>query len=131
MNERPLKEDIFDILRILSTNNALTQRDLSIHLSFSLGKTNYLLRALAQKGLLEIKNFTTKDKKVQKVKYLLTKEGLETKARLTYHFLKQKEVEYSSIKKEWEELEQNNLLISNGVEYQKSLSEGHKQNSHE
>lgn len=103
MNGQPLNEDIFAILRILSSRENLSQRDLSGRLGFSLGKTNYLLKALARIGLLEIKNFTARDKKAKKVKYLFTKRGLKERARLTYHFLKQKEYEYNLIKKEWEE----------------------------
>ena len=82
----------------------MSQRDLSLHMGISLGKTNYLLKALAKIGLLEIQNFTTKNHKNQKVRYLLTKEGFEEKARLTRHFLKAKEAEYNNIRREWESL---------------------------
>lgn len=99
-----MKEDILNILRVLSSDNDLSQRDLSNHLGFSLGKTNYLLKALAKKDLVKIKNFISRDQKMKKVKYLLTKNGFKEKISLTYHFLKKKEVEYDRIKKEWEEL---------------------------
>lgn len=102
MDEHSVKEDIFNILRLLSHQENLTQRDLSSHLGISLGKTNYLLKALIKKGFLEIKNFTFKDKKIKKAKYLLTKEGIEHKIALTYEFLKQKEEEYNAIKNEWD-----------------------------
>jgi len=105
MNEHSVKEDILNILRLLSSKDNLTQRDLSSHLNMSLGKANYLIKSLIQKGLLEIQNFTTKDKKAKKIKYLLTKSGLEFKIKLIYHFLKQKESEYNNIKNEWKELE--------------------------
>lgn len=104
MNEHIIKEEILNILRILSSDNNLTQRDLSTHLGFSLGKTNYLLKSLAQKGLLKIKNFTCKDNKLKKVKYLLTKKGLREKLKLTYYFLKKKENEYKRLKKELKDL---------------------------
>ncbi len=104
MNEHPLREDIFNILRILSSNQNLTQRDLSHHLGFSLGKTNYLLNSLTKKGLLKIKNFTKRDQKLKKVKYILTKKGLRQKLHLTYHFLKRKEDEYNRLRREWEAL---------------------------
>jgi len=99
-----MKEDILNILRFLSSNNNLTQRDLSNRLDFSLGKTNYLLKSLAKKGLLKIKNFSERDQKMTKVKYYLTKKGLEEKLGLTLHFLKKKEAEYYLIKNEWEQL---------------------------
>jgi EPS-associated MarR family transcriptional regulator len=103
-----LREDILNILRILSSNDNLTQRDLSNHLGISLGKTNYLLRSLAQKGLLKIRNFTRGNHKLKKVRYILTKKGFEEKLHLTYHFLKKKEAEYNRIKKEWERVLRNN-----------------------
>ncbi len=99
-----VKEDILNILRLLSSKDNLTQRDLSIHLDFSLGKTNYLLKSLVKKGLLKIKSFSEHDQKMKKVKYYLTKAGLEEKLSLTLHFLKKKEIEYHLIKDEWEQL---------------------------
>ena len=99
-----MKEDIFNILRLLSSKDNLTQRDLSTHLDFSLGKTNYLLKSLVKKGLLKIKSFSEHDQKVKKVQYYLTKKGWEEKLGLTLHFLKKKEQEYYSIKNEWEQL---------------------------
>ena len=99
-----MKEDILNILRLLSSNDNLTQRDLSTHLDFSLGKTNYLLKSLVKKGLLKIKSFSEHDQKMKKVKYYLTKKGWGEKLGLTLHFLKKKEEEYHSIKNEWEQL---------------------------
>ncbi len=98
------KEDIFNILRILSAKPELTQRDLSVGLGISLGKTNYLLKSLITKDCIKIKNLITGENKVKKVKYLLTKKGLKEKIDLTYHFLKRKEAEYNRIKSEWESL---------------------------
>jgi len=71
-------------------------------MGISLGKTNYLLKSLAGIGLLEIRNFTVRGQKVNKVRYLLTKKGFEEKVRLTHNFLKKKEREYHEMKKEWE-----------------------------
>lgn len=107
MNEQSTREDILNILRMLSSSNNLTQRDLSSHLNISLGKANYLIKSLAKKGLLEMHNFASGDKKAKKIKYLLTKKGWEFKINLTYHFLKQKENEYITIKKEWENIKSN------------------------
>ena len=102
MNEHPLREDIFNILRILSSNDNLTQRDLSSHLGFSLGKTNYLIKELAKKGLVKIINFPHRDHKLKRISYNLTPEGWKQKAELTLHFLKRKQKEYESLRKEWE-----------------------------
>ena len=60
-----------------------------------LDKTNYLLKALIKRGSVSIKNFSSEDEKLSKVKYLLTKEGLEYRVNATYHFLKARESEYN------------------------------------
>ena len=108
MPEHPPKEETLFIIREIEANPEVSQRDLSRKLGFSLGKTNYLIRELIKVGLLEIKNFTTGNHKAQKIKYLLTKQGLEHKSGLIRHLLKKKEEEYSFIKKEYERSENNN-----------------------
>jgi len=114
MDQKPLKEDIFSILRLLSTNDNLTQRDLSAHLGMSLGKTNYLLRQLLKIGFLEVRNFVSRENKINKFRYHLTKEGWQERIRLTHHFLKRKESEYDLMKKDWQEL--SNKKIANKTE---------------
>ena len=107
MVEHTLKEDILNILRILSSShsNNPTQRDLSAHLGFSLGKTNYLLKELSKTGLVKIKNFSHRRNKIKRISYILTPEGLREKAELTLHFLNRKQEEYERLKSEWESLE--------------------------
>jgi len=100
MDEHTVKEDVLNILRVLSSSEEANQRDLSGRLGFSLGKTNYLLKSLITKGFIEIKNFTTLNNKFKKVHYMLTPKGFEHKVRLTYHFLKMKEEEYLALKRE-------------------------------
>lgn len=107
MNEHSLKEDIFNILRILSSSDTPTQRDLSNHLGFSLGKTNYLIRELTKKGFIKMKNFSHKDHKLSRISYILTSEGLKEKTELTLHFLKRKQQEYEDLRREWENLERD------------------------
>jgi MarR family transcriptional regulator, temperature-dependent positive regulator of motility len=100
MSEQALKEDVFRILRLLASGEDHTQRDLSKHLDFSLGKTNYLLRSLIKKGLIEIINFTSGDQKLKKIRYHLTKKGFEYKVKLAYYYLTIKEAEYNMLKSE-------------------------------
>jgi len=104
MNEHHLKEDIFRILRLLSSQEDLSQRDLSGHLGISLGKTNYLIKELIKGGLIKITNFARGDQRLKKAGYVLTKEGLHTQLELTHHFLKIKEKEYMDLKKEAEKV---------------------------
>ncbi len=114
MNEQPIKEEIFQILRILSSGGNLTQRDLSSHLGVSLGKTNYLLKSLIEKGLVKIKNFSTRGQKLNKVRYILTHHGFEEKIKLTHAFLERKEREYLQLKKELDEISNNSSVSVKG-----------------
>jgi len=112
VDKHTLKEDILNVLRLLSSGDDLTQRDVSSHLEISLGKTNYLLKSLIKKNLVKAMNFSKNRGKLGKVKYILTKKGFQEKVQLTYHFLRKKEVEYNHIRNEWAELKDQ--LESNG-----------------
>jgi EPS-associated MarR family transcriptional regulator len=107
MFEQPPKEETLNLIRHIESDPDLTQRELSDKLGISLGKTNYLLKALFEKGLIKAKNFSTKPGKISKIHYYLTKEGLEHKMNLMELFLKKKEEEYTMIKQEWEQLVAN------------------------
>ncbi len=102
MTEQPQKEESLFVLNELEANPNTTQRDLSIHLNISLGKTNYLLRELILRGFIKTKNFTGNPGKLRKINYYLTEKGLEEKFRLLQHFLQIKEVEYNKLKQELE-----------------------------
>jgi len=104
MIERIPKEETLDIIKHVEGNPTVSQRSLSDRLGVSLGKTNYLLKELIRKGFIKVQSFSYNSGKLQKVNYLLTKDGLEEKLRLTYYFLKTKELEYNRMKKEWEQL---------------------------
>lgn len=117
MVEHSIKEDILNILRILSSGeNHLNQRDLSRSLGISLGKTNYLIKELIKKGLVKARSFSAGEDKLGKIRYILTKEGMDEYLQLTYHFLQRKETEYLSIKEEWNK-------ISAGQDTQQSAKE--------
>jgi EPS-associated MarR family transcriptional regulator len=95
----------YHLLKTLESNPELTQRDLAKELGFSLGKTNYCLRALMDKGLVKASNFRNSRNKTAYI-YTLTPQGIEEKARVTYRFLKRKQREYEELKREIEELAQ-------------------------
>ena len=65
----------------------------------SLGKVNYCIGKLTEKGLIKITNFKQNPNKVGYA-YLLTPQGIEEKSRLTFAFLKRKIIEYEILKKE-------------------------------
>lgn len=110
MNEQLIREDFLRILRLLSSKDDLTQRDLSNHIGISLGKTNYLLKKLIKRGFISVKHFVERDGKFNKIRYFLTKEGLDFRLKLTYHFLKRKEDEYYKIREEWREIKNNHKI---------------------
>ena len=91
----------FDILRKISKNSKISQRSLSGELKLSLGKINYCLSKLKEKGLIKIKNFKNNKNKIQYL-YLLTPKGVSQKADLTIKFMKLKMKEYDELKKEME-----------------------------
>lgn len=116
------KEETLSIIKHIETDPNMTQRVLSHKLGFSLGKTNYLLKELIKKGLIKAKSFSSNPGKMRKINYILTEKGLEEKMRLTYHFLKRKEMEYNLIRQEWERLNGANNKIQNTAVKEESLS---------
>ncbi len=99
-----LKEDIrFKVLRALEQHPELNQRQLSEMLGVSVGKTNYLLRALIEKGLLKARNFRNSQNKMAYA-YLLTPQGLAQKAELTRSYLERRTGEYEALRDELERL---------------------------
>ena len=93
----------YGLLKTLEENPGLSQRDLAKKLGVSLGKINYCLNALVEKGSLKINNFRNSDNKLAYA-YLLTPRGVDEKARITVRFLKYKVQEYERLRKEIEEL---------------------------
>jgi EPS-associated MarR family transcriptional regulator len=91
------------MLKLLQANPGLSQRQLAAHMGVSLGKANYCLRALVEKGLVKLGNFGKNPNKRQYA-YLVTPAGLEEKTRITLSFLKRKETEFDAIRKEIESL---------------------------
>jgi EPS-associated MarR family transcriptional regulator len=91
------------LLRFLEENPQVSQRELAAHLGVSLGKANYCLRALVEKGQVKVRNFRNSDNK-RSYFYLLTPSGVEAKARITVKFLHRKMQEYEELKTEIEEL---------------------------
>jgi EPS-associated MarR family transcriptional regulator len=93
----------FKLLRIIETQPELTQRELARAMGVSLGKVNYCINALIQKGWIKARNFRNSNNKLAYT-YLLTPRGIEQKAATTVRFLKRKVAEYESLKAEIAEL---------------------------
>ena len=95
-------QDHLNVLRSINSEPKLSQRKLAKNLGFSLGKLNYCLKALKDKGLIKIQNFQKKEKKIQYFQYVVTPEGIAERTRLTINFMKRKMKEYDELKKELE-----------------------------
>jgi len=91
------------LLKLLQEQPQLSQRDLAQAMGVSLGKANYCLKALMDKGLVKFGNFRKNPDKSQYA-YLLTPAGIEEKTRITMSFLKRKVAEYEALEKEIEAL---------------------------
>lgn len=108
MSENPsLHQDThLQVLRLLEANPQMSQRDLAAALGVSLGKTNFCLKALLDKGLLKMQNFQNSKRKLAYA-YLLTPAGLSEKTALTGRFLTRKMQEFELLKAEIESLQRD------------------------
>ena len=91
------------ILRLLEAYPEISQRELARELGVSLGKANYCLQALMQKGLVKADNFKNSNNK-KAYMYFLTRKGIAEKARATTRFLERKMAEYEALQREIEVL---------------------------
>ncbi|MBT9591764.1 MAG: MarR family EPS-associated transcriptional regulator [Thiobacillus sp.] len=89
----------YKLLKVLKENPGVTQRELATRLGVSLGKANYCLRALVEKGWVKMDNFRRNPNKMGYV-YLLTPSGIEEKARITVRFLRRKIDEFEALQAE-------------------------------
>ena len=94
--------DQFNTLRKIKSKPNSSQRELANELGFSLGKLNYCLKALKEKGLIKIKNFQKNPNKIGYA-YILTPKGVTQKTKLTINFMKRKMKEYDELKSEIED----------------------------
>ena len=91
-------QDEFNVLRKISKKPNTNQRSLAKELGFSLGKLNYCLSALKNKGLVKMKNFVRNPSKLNYI-YVLTPKGISQKTKLTINFMTRKLKEYEELKK--------------------------------
>ena len=95
-------QDNLNVLRKIQKRPNSTQREFAKELGFSLGKFNYCIKALKQKGFIKIKNFKQNLNKINYL-YVLTPKGISEKTNLTVNFMKRKMQEYDELKKELKE----------------------------
>ena len=107
MNE----EIAYKVIKIIEEIPDISQRQLAETLGISLGKTNYCLKALIEKGIIKANNFKNSSNKLAYT-YLLTPKGINEKAKITASFLKRKLIEYDLLKQEIEGLKQEMTRLS-------------------
>ena len=101
---KPIDKEIhLKLLRYLAENPQVSQRELAEHLGVSLGKANYCLKALVEKGMVKARNFKNSAEK-RAYLYLLTPKGLKAKAEISVRFLQRKIEEHEALRAEIEEL---------------------------
>jgi EPS-associated MarR family transcriptional regulator len=96
-----LTNEELELSILRSLGRVTTQKTLADELGYSVGKINYVLKALGAKGLLKVENFYNNQNKKQ-YRYLLTPKGLEEKISLTQKFIKRKKEEYEMLQHELE-----------------------------
>jgi EPS-associated MarR family transcriptional regulator len=94
----------YRILKLLAADPHASQRRIADELGISLGRVNFCLQALIEKGLVKVNNFRSSTNK-RAYLYLLTPKGIEEKAVVTARFLRRKLDEYETLKRELEELQ--------------------------
>ena len=92
-------QDHFNVLRKIKNKPDSTQRELAEELGFSLGKLNYCMKSLKNKGHIKMKNFKKNPNKINYI-YILTPRGIAEKTKLTLNFMKRKMKEYDELKQE-------------------------------
>lgn len=95
------EETHYHVLKLIEKNPSITQRELASELGVSIGKANYCMKALIDKGWIKASNFKNSNKKLAYF-YILTPSGIEQKARITVNFLKRKMNDYEALKNEIE-----------------------------
>ena len=102
--EHPVSEEVrYQLLKYVAEHPQATQRDLAAHLGVSVGKVNYCVRALIERGWVKVLNFTNSNRKAAYA-YHLTPTGLEEKVLVTYRFLQRKLVERDVLLQQIEQL---------------------------
>ncbi len=117
-----LQEDTnFRVLRLLNLDPSRSQRDLAQALGISVGGLNYCLKALIERGWIEIKNFSASEHKMHYA-YMLTPQGLSNMAQLARQFLVRKMEEYEVLKLEINHLQHELAHDFKAVEDEKECS---------
>jgi EPS-associated MarR family transcriptional regulator len=121
--DRLENEEALRIFREINRSPEMTQREFSSRLGISLGKVNFLINSLIQKGFVKVENFKKSSSK-SKYLYCLTPRGIEEKSRMTYLFLKRKMREYEHLELEIQQLREE--MRESGVDSEEQVKSGNR-----
>lgn len=105
-------ETRYRLLKYLADHPHASQRELARELGISLGKTNYCLRALVEKGWVKLRNFRNSDRK-SAYAYVLTARGMNEKVNATVAFLRRKVTEYDEVARQIDALREDLMASEN------------------
>ena len=101
-----MNHEELELIMLKNAHNISSQKSLAKEIGFSVGKINYVLNALIEKGLIKSENFMTSENK-RKYKYLLTEKGIQEKMQLTRKFITKKKAEFEELQRDLETYEEN------------------------
>ena len=101
-----MKYGEYELLVLKSVGKIITQHNIAHEIGCSIGKVNYVLNALMEKGLIKAEKFVISKQKY-KYTYLLTAEGLKEKIALTEYFVDKKKKEYDVLLADLEKYKAN------------------------
>ncbi len=116
LSESNIDDNDFQVLKYLDNTQITSQREISKSLNISLGKINFILKALIDKGIVKARNFKN-NKNKRAYAYYLTPKGIDEKTRLTISFFDRKSKEYDKLKKELRDLEKEIKASGNKNEW--------------
>ena len=96
IEDQIISEDQLDLLHMIEKDGKASQRLISQHTGFSIGKVNYCLKALIDIGFIKIHNFNNSNKKLN-YSYILTPKGIQEKTAITKQFIIKKKQEYDKL----------------------------------
>jgi EPS-associated MarR family transcriptional regulator len=120
-NSRTQEDTDFRVMHLLEENPDITQRELAERLGVSVGRLNYCLKALMNRGWVKMQNFTSSKNKFGYM-YLLTPDGVIQKTLFTGKFLKRKLLEYEALRAEIQGLGGYDLIKNSEIDNKKKIT---------
>ena len=96
-----MSNEELELLLLRHAQNISSQKSLAKEIGFSVGKVNYVLNALINKGFIKSERFLNANNKKQ-YSYLLTDDGIKEKIALTKKFILRKKAEYEELQRDLE-----------------------------